>query len=582
MQSPAVVTARTLLRQCGYGAKYVFITSLFINVLVLTSPLYMQQVFDRVVQTQHYATLVYLTLISVFALAVMGALDALRGIGLSRLGRWIDDSLRSEVMYTALHHARTEGRLNSQVIGDLATLRGFAGGQQIVPFFDAVWMPMFLLLMFVLHPWLGVIGLFSAVLLFGLAVWNDIGMRHRLAGLSAAQAKLSAFSSTALRSADVIHGMGMFDAVMKRYKTDAVEIAEKSQAANDFGAKLGGLSKFVRITVQVAVLCVGALLVINSEMTSGAMIAASIILGRALAPVEQSMASWRSFIAARESYRRINDLITKAEARSVATARLPEPKGVVSIENLSFKFGGTDRPVLKNVNLTVPAGSVLALVGPSASGKSTLCKMIVGSWLPGGGSVRLDGAQIQHIDRNQVSEWIGYLPQSIELFNGSVHDNIARFKEAGDDAVVAAANLAGCHELILRLPDGYASELGESAGNLSGGQKQRIALARAVFGNPKLVVLDEPNSNLDSEGEAALVAAVVALKKQGATVILVSHRLSILSPVDFIAVMRDGTIEMAGEREEVLRELSSRAARSGNDQTMPVPARASGAAPAHQ
>jgi len=581
MQSPIVVTARTLLRQSWYGAKYVFITSLFINVLVLTSPLYMQQVFDRVVQTHHYATLAYLTIISIFALAVMGALDALRGIGLSRIGRWIDDSLRTEVMFTALHHARTEGRLNSQVIGDLATLRSFAGGPQIVPFFDAVWMPMFLALMFVLHPWLGAIGVFSAVLLFGLAVWNDIGMRRRLAGISAAQAKLSAFSSTALRSADVIHGMGMFDAVMGRYRGDAFEIADKSQAANDFGARLGGLSKFLRITVQVAVLGIGAILVINSEMTSGAMIAASIILGRALAPVEQSMASWRAFIAAREAYHRINDLVAKAEARSVETTKLPEPKGVVTVENVSFKFSGSDRLVLKNVSLTVPAGSVLALVGPSASGKSTLCKLIVGSWLPGAGAVRLDGAQIHHIDRDQISEWVGYLPQSIELFNGSVQDNISRFKKSDDEAIVAAANVAGCHELILRLPNGYASELGESAGNLSGGQKQRIALARAVFGSPKLVVLDEPNSNLDSEGEAALVAAVVALKKRGTTVILVSHRLSILSPVDFIAVMRDGAIEMAGEREEVLRELSSRAARTGNDQTMPVPARATSAAPSN-
>jgi PrtD family type I secretion system ABC transporter len=363
---------------------------------------------------------------------------------------------------------------------------------------------------------------------------------------------------------------------MARYRRSAAEIAEKSQAANDFGAKLGGVSKFLRITVQVAVLGVGAILVINSEITSGSMIAASIILGRALAPVEQSMASWRAFISASEAYHRLNALITKAEANSVEPTKLPEPQGVVTVENVSFKFAGIDHPILKNVSLTVPAGSVLALVGPSASGKSTLCKMIVGSWLPSAGHVRLDGAQIRHIDRSQISKWVGYLPQAIELFNGSVRDNISRFKDVDDEAIIEAAKLAGCHDLILRLPNGYASELGESGGNLSGGQKQRIALARAVFGRPKVVVLDEPNSNLDSEGEAALVAAIVALKKLGTTVILVSHRLSILSPVDFIAVMREGALEMFGEREAVLQELTGRAARAGQPVPMSAAARGVG------
>ncbi|ALK10462.1 type I secretion system permease/ATPase [Blastochloris viridis] len=576
MQTSKTTTAQTLLQQSRYGVVFVLVTSFVINILVLASPLYMQQVFDRVVQTHHYATLAYLTLLTVFALGVLGALDALRGIGLARIGHWIDDSLRMAVMFTALHHARTDGRLNNQVIGDLSTLRAFAGGQQIVPFFDAIWVPLFLLLMFVMHPWLGAIGLLAAVALFGLAVWNDIGMRRRLQGLSEAHNELAAFSATALRSADVIHGMGMFDEVMGRYRRNAVKIAETSQAAADFGAKLGGLSKFLRITVQVAVLGIGAVLVIHSEITSGSMIAASIILGRALAPVEQSMASWRAFISASEAYNRLNDLIARADANLVAPTKLPEPQGIVTVENASFKFSGGDRPILRSVSLTVPAGSVLALVGPSASGKSTLCKMIVGSWLPSAGHVRLDGAQIQHIDRGQISEWVGYLPQAIELFNGSVQDNISRFKNADDEAIVEAAKLAGCHDLILRLPSGYASELGESGGNLSGGQKQRIALARAVFGKPRVVVLDEPNSNLDSEGEAALVGAIVALKNRGTTVILVSHRLSILSPVDVIAVMRDGALDMVGEREAVLQELTGRAARAGQQTPMPAAARGAG------
>ncbi len=567
-----VVTPGALLKQSRYGMLFVIATSFFLNILVLVSPLYMQQVFDRVVQTQHLETLIFLTLMAVSALVFLGAIDTLRNVGLSRIGRWTDESLRTSVFGAALQQARTEGRINGQVVSDLTALRNFVGSPQVVPFFDAVWMPLFLALMFALHPAFGAIGLISAAILFLLAFWNDLGTRRRMAGISAAQVRVGAFSNTLLRNADVVHGMGMFGAAMDRYGNETRRIADHTQRATDFGAIVGGISKFTRILVQVLVLGIGAYLVTKGEVTSGAMLASSIILGRALAPVEQSISAWRAFVAAREAYGRINEAVAKTAHRAMPAIRLPDPVGRIQIENVSFRFPKSERLVLRNINLDVPAGSIVALVGPSGSGKSTLCKILVGSWLPTAGGVRLDGASVQNIARDQIGDWVGYLPQGIELFNGSVRDNISRMKTVADQEIVAAAQLAGCHQLILRLPDGYATDLGEGGNNLSGGQKQRIALARTVFGNPKFVVLDEPNSNLDAEGESALVATIVALKQRGVTVVLVSHRLSVLSPVDFIAVLREGAVDMFGEREAVMQELARRA-REGGSSGSPAPGR---------
>jgi PrtD family type I secretion system ABC transporter len=347
----------------------------------------------------------------------------------------------------------------------------------------------------------------------------------------------------------------MFHSIAERLDKLGREISDVTQVAGDRTAVISAITKAVRIGIQVAILGVGAYYVTFNELTAGGMIAASIILGRALSPVEQALGAWKSFISARVSYRRLSALIAQAPPLTERTT-LPPPTGSLSVENIVYAIPGRQRPVLRNVDFRVQPGTVVALVGPSASGKSTLCKLLVGSWSPSAGNVRLDGADIARMDRDQVGRYIGYMPQSVELFGGTVRENIARLGDATDEEVVAAAQMAGCHDLILSLKDDYETDIGEAGSYLSGGQRQRIALARAVLRKPRLVVLDEPNSNLDNEGEIKLAETIKELKDSGATVIIVSHRAMLFAHVDVIALMRDGVLEKFGPRDAVLAELN--------------------------
>jgi ATP-binding cassette subfamily C exporter for protease/lipase len=532
--------------------------SFFVNMLVLVSPIYMQQVYDRVLTTHHLDTLAYLSLFTVVCLLFLALFDGARSYALTRIGRWWDETLRVNILHAALHHSRVSGRLATSALNDLQTVRAFVGSPNILPFFDAPWMPAFLIIIALIHPMLGAIGVGGAIILFGLAVWNDIGTRKAMISTSERGMRMSNFTNTSLRHADVVHAMGMFHSVAQRIDKLGKEISDVTQEASDRTSIISAITKSIRIGIQVAILGVGAYFVTRNELTAGGMIAASIILGRALTPVEQALGAWKSFTSARISYRRLSALIEQAPPLGEHTA-LPPPTGRLSVENVVFGLPGRQKPMLRNIDFRVQPGTVIAVIGPSASGKSTLCKLLVGSWSPSAGNVRLDGADIARMDRDQIGRYIGYMPQSVELFGGSIRDNIARLGDATDEEVVAAAKTAGCHEMILGMKNDYETDIGEAGSYLSGGQRQRIALARAVLRKPRLVVLDEPNSNLDNEGEIKLADTIKELKDSGATVVIVSHRALLFSHVDMIALLRDGMLDKFGPRDAVLAELNTQA-----------------------
>ncbi|RWM79252.1 MAG: type I secretion system permease/ATPase [Mesorhizobium sp.] len=565
MPSPPVSARRPaerMLAQAGYGIGLIALLSGGVNALVLISPIYMLQIYDRVLQTYRVETLLYLSLIAVACVVVLGIFDSLRGMAASRLGRWWDETARSDIFDAALSASRLKGSNAAASMHDLQQVRSFVGSPSMLPFFDAPWTPVFLGLIFLLHPVLGLLGVFSALVLLCFALANDLFSHTAQARLGGKPAANSVFVATAMRNSDVVHAMGMQPAVVRLHERHQDEINAISQQAGERSALVLGASKAVRIGVQIAVLGIGAYLVTLGELTAGGMIGASIVLGRALAPIEQGIGSWRSFTAAREANSRIKILLRSGQPFVEPTA-LPPPAGKVSVENLSLVLQGHDRPVLRQVSFVLEPGSVLAIVGPSAAGKSTLCRVLVGSWRPSTGHVRIDGAALEHWRTEDRNRHMGYLPQSIELFGGTVRQNIARLGDASDAEVVKAAQRAGCHDMILRLTKGYDTEIGEGGIFLSGGQRQRIALARALLGNPRVVVLDEPNSNLDQEGESTLIAAIAEIKQAGATVVLVSHRFAMMRVVDMIAFLRDGVLEKFGPRDQMLEELRAVPAQVG-------------------
>lgn len=531
--------------------------SFLVNILVLTSPLYMMQVYDRVLHSGQVETLVYLSLIAIFAFATMGALDGVRGYALTRLGTYLDLSLREPVLLQALAQSNQQNAAPRRLIDDLNTTRSYLGSQGVIPFVDAPWVPFFIGMMFLLHPWLGYLGLGSALVLFGLAVANDFLTRRQVLAAAQQQSVATEFAGSSLQSAEIIQAMGMQRAIADRYRGLVDGMSNANRQAGDVGTVLSSVSKALRMLVQSAALGLGALLVIESQMSPGSMIAASILLGRALAPIEQTIGSWRQFISARDSYGRLSTFLKSIPAEDERIA-LPALKGKLSVEGVGLQLPGADRPILRNISFVLEPGQGLALVGPSASGKSSLCRLIVGAQRPSVGVVRIDGADVTSLTPEDAGRAIGYLPQNVDLFSGTVRDNIARLGSPDDAAVIAAAQAAGCHDMILRLPDGYQTELGPRGMFLSGGQRQRIGLARALYGNPSILILDEPNSNLDQEGEKALIDAIVAVKARGGSVIVVSHRTSLLQPIDKLAVLRDGMLDKFGDRDDVLREMQPR------------------------
>lgn len=541
------------LKEVRQGLWVVGATSLFLNLLALTSPLYMFQVFDRVLASGRVETLVALTVIAAFALLCLSGLEVVRLRMLARIGAWLDRALTRAVLKASVGEALAGRPMGAQAMGDLAQLRGFINSQAIFPIFDAPWTPVFIVVIWLLHPWLGLLALGGAGMLFGLALANELVSRAPLAAAGQAWLTAQRHYEAALRNAEVVHAMGMLPALLRRWHAVNEQVLACQALASARTGWLYGTSKFVRLFVQVAVLGLGAYLVLEGALTGGGMIAGSILLGRALAPVEQAIGAWKGLHAARASYDRLRLLLQRHPGDATAI-RLPVPEGRISVDRVMLN-SPQGRPILKGVSFELAAGEVLAVVGPSASGKSTLCRLLTGVWPPSGGHVRLDSAEVHAWDRGDFGRHVGYLPQDVELFAGSVRDNIARMTDAPDDAVIAAAQLAGVHEMILHLPDGYATEVGSQGATLSGGQRQCIGLARAMFGTPRVVVLDEPSASLDQVGERAVLDAIGRLKARGATVIVVVHRPRLLTHVDKLLVLADGVGALFGPRDRVLARI---------------------------
>jgi ATP-binding cassette subfamily C protein len=530
------------------------IFSLGINLLFLAGPLYMLQVYDRVIASGSVPTLVMLTLALLMAYLALTGLDVVRSRVLSRAGIRLDGLLADRVVAATLDHPNVEVA-RSQPLRDFDTFRQFITGTGIHSIFDLPWAPIYLLVIFMMHPVLGLIALAGVIILALLALVNEWLVRKTLSESNEAATRNYAFTDMSLRNAEVVRAMGMIDGLLKRWSRDRDRVLERQLVASDRAATMSSLIKFVRLTLQSIILGAGAWLVIERLATPGVMFAASILLGRALQPVEQVVGGWRGFVSARDAFARIKRLL-EMSPKKFDTLVLPRPTGRLSARNLVYGAPGTNKPILKGVNFFISAGEALGVVGPSGAGKSTLARLMVGVTAPTAGTMRLDGADISIWPKSQLGRYVGYLPQDIELFADTVAANISRFQSGSDDAVIDAAKLAGVHEMILELPEGYDTQVGEGGAVLSGGYRQRIGLARAVYGNPSFVVLDEPSSNLDTTGDFALAECIGRLKDRGATVVIISHRTATIAAVDKILVLRDGTVEAFGDRQEIVAKFA--------------------------
>ncbi|MCM8611237.1 type I secretion system permease/ATPase [Accumulibacter sp.] len=533
--------------------------SFFINLLMLTPAIYMLQIYDRALGSRNVTTLLMLTLITLGLFGLMSLLEWIRSMVLVRVGARLDLDINSRVFdATFERNLRQAGQNPAQALSDLASMRQTLTGAGLIALTDAPWMPIYVLVIYMLHVQLGIFALIGVLLLVILAVINErvsagpLGEAQKLAMAANAQANNN------LRNAEVIEAMGMLPAIRSRWFKLHQKFLMQQAVASDRAGVLNAITRFVRISMQSLALGYGALLAIEGEITPGMMIAGSIIIGRALAPVEVLIANWKQLVSARAAYGRLAELLQVYPAR-VAGMPLPRPEGVVLVENAATAAPGSRALILKNVSFSLKAGEVVAVIGPSASGKSTLARLLVGVWPPLAGSVRLDGAEVFKWNKDELGRHLGYLPQDIELFDGTVAENIARFGDLDSEKILAAAQAAGVHDLVLMLPMGYDTPLGDGGNALSGGQKQRIGLARALYGDPALIVLDEPNSNLDDQGEAALAETLRRLKAAKRTVVIITHRMSTLAVADSILVMHEGTVKLHGPRDQVLAAL-----RAGN------------------
>jgi len=552
--SPAATPLARAVGACRQQFVAVGAFSGIVNILQLTVSVYMMTVFDRVFATRNLDTLLYLTLIAVAALALLAILEGARSRVMQRIGAWIEEKVAPEGFARAVESQLRGRPYRTEALRDLGTCRGYLASPGALAVYDVPWVPVFLFVIFLLHPVLGAVALAGAAVLLGLALANEVATSKLLRDANNAAMVSQRRADSIIRNAEVIDSMGMLPAVLARWRTGMAEMAVPMNRAMDRAAPLLALTKFSRLAVQVAILGVGAWLVLNQQLTAGAAIAGSIIMGRALAPVEQLIGGWRGLVQARQSWKRLQAFLVQPRIRPPGIA-LPEPRGHLAVERATFAFPGSSVATIKSVSFALEPGESLAVIGPSAAGKTTLIRLLTGTLQPLSGSVRLDGADVFTWQREDFGRHMGYLPQDVELFDGTVLDNIARMATAPTEAVFDAARLAGAHEMILRLPQGYETEIGEGGQHLSGGQRQQIGLARAMFGNPRLLVLDEPNSNLDGDAEAALLRALQELRRLGTTVVLVSHRPVLVQGVEKVLLLRDGAVEMFGPRVEVLKKF---------------------------
>ena len=548
--------------------------SSLVNILMLTGPLFMLQVYDRVLASGSVPTLVALIIIVAILYAYYGFLEFLRARLMVRLGRRLEEKLRGRVFDAVTSHAlrRTPG-VGSQPLNDLSTIRQYLSGQGPFAFFDMPWMPVYLAIIFLMHWVLGVAATAAAITIFLLAVWSERATREPLHEATKSTVKAAIMTDEGRRNAEALYSLGMAGTMRSRWMEVHQTALDHQTIANDAGGLLGAASRVLRLFIQSGILALGAYLAILGEITPGTMIAASIIMSRALAPVEQAVANWQQFLGFRKARERLIQAL-KIVPLDRKLLKLPEPRGRLSVENLTVMLPNVEKPLLQGVSFTVEPGEGIGVIGPTGAGKSTLARALVGIIAPTRGHVRLDGATLDQRDVDELGAMIGYLPQDVQLFDGSAAQNISRFRPDADaNAIVAAAKLANVHDLIMRLPDGYNTQLGENGARLSMGQRQRVALARALFGEPKLMVLDEPNSALDAEGEAALDYAIRQAMERGAAVVVIAHRPSALAAISTMMVLTDGKAAALGPRDEIMRKVMVRSTnQQGNVERLNAPA----------
>lgn len=556
------------------------IFSMVANVLMLAPTMYMLQVFDRVMSSRSELTLIVMSLITLFFFIVMAFAEWMRSRVLVHAGLRLDG-----VLSTRVFNASFEARLSQtgasvvRAFTDLIQIRQFLTGNGILAFFDIPWAPIYLAVLFFLHPVLGYAALVFAAIQGALA-W--FGHRHTVAPSEAASKATSesgAYLQSKLRNAEALESMGMVHNLRPHWAKRHAKALELHGQAQALTHRISAWSKLIRYSQQSLALGIGALLVIDGQLSPGGMIAANVLMGRALAPIDMLVGTWRSFIGARSAFERLEDLLRTHPERDAALSRVA-PKGDVLVRGLVATAPGRPLPILKGVSTAAPAGTVTVVLGPSGSGKSTLARCLMGIWPGASGEVLLDGLPLDGWDRMELGPYLGYLPQDIELFEGSIAENIARFGQVDPEKVIAAARSAGLHEMILRFPKGYDTPIGEAGNLLSGGQRQRVGLARAMYGDPVMVVLDEPNANLDDVGEAALVRAVQELKSKGCTVFLITHRPGILAVADRLLVLQDGAVVADGPRDAVLDALRAGHAAAAAAQSSPPAATSGGLQPA--
>ena len=544
-----------LLRTYRHVLVHAGVMSFFLN-LLLAPTLYMLHVFDRVFTSRSDETLFWLTAITVGLLALYLVIDWMRGRLLAGVSALVDRLLGETVMLRVLEDAAspTPGRL-AFLARDAGILRSFFGGPGIVALLEAPWLPFFIVVIYLFHPLLGTLAVLSALALVGLAVLNFRLTQKPLESIQDATRKAGRFIDVGSRNAEVVKALGMYRDVVERWGRHNREALRQQNDVARATSWLSGGTRFARQLIQVLMLAAGAYLVIDQHVTPGVMMATTLILGRALAPVEQLIAQWKLIGEARVAYRRLDAAFT-SRAEKPKPLQLPPLKGEVVADRVSFGIRPGQPAILKGVSFNLAAGEFLGVIGPSGSGKSTLVRLLTGVWSPQAGAIRLDGAEVGHWDAEALGRQIGYLPQDIELFPGTVAENIARMGPVDDAAVIEAAQAAGVHSLILGLPEGYATEIGINGENLSGGQRQRVALARALYGRPQLVVLDEPNANLDADGDQALLASLDRLKQAGVTAVMVCHKPSLLARADRLLILKEGAVAAFGPREEILAKLA--------------------------
>ncbi len=544
------------LHACKQYFVYAGIFSAAVNILMLTPVIYMLTVYDRVVASGSLSTLAMLTILMVSLLMAVGGFEWVRSMVLVSASNRLETSLRDRVSDATFQSTLLTGGavVSAQPVIDLMALRQFLTGAGLFAFFDAPWFPIYIGVMFMFHPWFGIAGILSGVVMVVLALASEAATNKLLTEANAESNRASNSFQGSLRNAEVVAAMGMAQHIRERQGTLFDNVLEKQAAASRKAAVISSLSKSFRLIVQSLLLGLGAYLALNQQISPGMMIAGSLLLGRALAPVDMLVGTWKGFSLARAQYDRLNELLEQLPANTKSMS-LPAPEGKLEAEQVSVVPPGAKALVVRGVSFTLDPGEALGIIGPSASGKSTLARALLGIWPSRGGKVRLDGADISSWNRDELGPYVGYLPQDIELFDGTIADNIARFKQADPKDIVAAAKLTGIHDMILHLPNGYDTQIGGSGGMLSGGQRQRIGLARAVFGYPSLIILDEPNSNLDDQGEKELAEALRRIKERSCTIIVITHRTMVLKCVDKVLMMKDGMAVNFGPKDQVLASL---------------------------